>query len=45
MDLVMETADLLDYPKEDIENTNILDENYVRMVTYEKINKRNKIID
>lgn len=39
LNLVMETSDLLNYPKEDIENTNILKEDYVRRVEYEKISK------
>lgn len=40
LDLVLETADLLDYPKKGIENMDILEEDYVRRVKYKKINKK-----
>lgn len=36
LDLILETADLLDYPKKGVENMDILEENYVRRVRYTK---------
>ncbi len=36
LDLILETADLLDYPKKGVENMDILEENYVRRVQYTK---------
>lgn len=40
LDLVMETADFLDYPKNGINNMDILKEDYVRRVKYKKINQK-----